>query len=215
MPLEGNLKDLSLATLIQLNCGEQSTARLVLERDGQEGVVFFDGGSVIHASLGPLKGEEAIYELLRWSDARFHVESGKTTKERTVNANWNSLLLEGMRRIDEGEAPLTEAMGQEAKALRAIPGVDGAVLISRDGVVLAESLEADAEKEGAVAVFVGNAAAQIGEALSLLPFDWGVVTMGKGRALVLERPRFFVGLLLTERASPAMVAAAADEILAP
>jgi predicted regulator of Ras-like GTPase activity (Roadblock/LC7/MglB family) len=92
--------------------------------------------------------------------------------------------------------------------------VSGAVIVARDGTVLAEAIESDAEKEGAVAVFVGNAADQIGEAMALGSFDWGVVTMGKDRMLVLEQPDFFVGLLLMEKASPALVASEAEETLA-
>jgi hypothetical protein len=38
--------------------------------------------------------------------------------------------------------------------------------------------------------------------------------MGQDRTLVLEQPDFFVGLLLTEKASPALVAAKVEETLA-
>ena len=215
MPLEGNLRDFSLANIIQLNCSEQNTAKVTLDRRGKEGVIFFDGGSIKHAALGSLAGEEAVYELLRWRDANFRVESGVTTKEETVNTNWNALLLEGMRRIDEGEASMADQMNERAEALRALPGVEGVVLISRDGVVLAESIEGNAEREGAVAVFVGNAADQIGEVLSLTPFDWGVVTMTRDRVLVLGRAQFCAGLLLTEKTSPAMVSSEVAKVLAP
>jgi hypothetical protein len=62
-------------------------------------------------------------------------------------------------------------------------------------------------------VFLGNAAGQVGEALNLTPFDWGLVTMGKDRVLTLERPDFFVGLLLGEKASPALTSAEAAKVL--
>lgn len=214
MPLEGNLRDFGLANIIQLNCSEQNTAKVTLDRQGKEGVIFLDEGSIKHAAFGSLVGEEAVYELLRWRDAQFRVESAVTTKEKTVETNWNALLLEGMRRIDEGEASMTDQMNEWAEALRALPGVEGVVLISRDGVVLAESIEGNAEREGAVAVFVGNAAVQIGEVLSLTPFDWGVVTMTKDRVLVLERDQFCAGLQLTAKASPAMVSSEAGKALA-
>lgn len=214
MPLEGNLRDFSLVNIIQLNCNERNTAKVTLDRQGKEGVIFFDGGSIKHAAFGSLVGEEAVYELLRWRDANFRVESGVTTEEKTVKTSWNALLLEGMRRIDEGEASMADQMNEWAETLRALPGVEGVVLISRDGVVLAESVEGNAEREGAVAVFVGNAADQIGEIFSLTPFDWGVVTMTKDRVLVLERDQFCAGLLLTEKASPAMVSSEAAKVLA-
>ncbi|MGB3906605.1 MAG: hypothetical protein WBB22_16975, partial [Anaerolineae bacterium] len=61
---------------------------------------------------------------------------------------------------------------------------------------MTSDMEGDAEKEGAVAVFGGNAADELGRAMSLTPFDWGLVTMGKDRMLILERPAFFAGLSL-------------------
>ena len=122
-----------------------------------------------------------------------------------------------MRRLDEEASALepsaTDAMTALAQNLRKITGVEGAVIMSRDGVVLTSDMEGDAEKEGAVAVFVGNAAAELGSAMSLTPFDWGLVIMGKDRMLILERAAFFVGLSLSESASPALVSAEAATIL--
>lgn len=213
MPLEGNLRDFSLANLIQLNCQEMNTARLSISVHGREGAVYFDKGNVVHAVFGPWSGEEAVYELLRLKEGDFHMQVGAQTTEWTITTPWNTLLLEGMRRIDEGETSQGDRMGEWVQSLRGIAWVDGAVLISRDGVVMAEALEGNAEKEGAVAVFVGNSADQVGEALSLAPFQWGVVSMGKDRMLVVARPDFVAGLILAERASPAMVASEAEHIL--
>jgi len=134
--------------------------------------------------------------------------------ERTINRNWNSILLEGMQRIDEGEASMEDRLNKLTHDLGEMATVSGAVIVARDGTVLAEAIEGNAEKEGAVAVFVGNAADQIGEALALGPFDWGVVAMGQDRMLVLKRSNFFMGLLLTEKASPALVASEVEDTLA-
>jgi predicted regulator of Ras-like GTPase activity (Roadblock/LC7/MglB family) len=228
VPVEGNLKELSLANIIQLNCTERSTATVSLTCEDQAGIICFAEGAIVHAAVGDLVGEEAVYELLSWPDGSFVVETGAPPPQRTVSASWNSLLLEGIRRIDEGgdvvEEPaqipsktelLPEAdnMVSLAHELRRIVGVEGSVIISRDGIVFASDMEANAEKEGAVAVFVGIAADELGAAMSLTPFDWGLVTMGKDRMLILERPAFFTGLLLNEKASPALVSAEADRVL--
>jgi predicted regulator of Ras-like GTPase activity (Roadblock/LC7/MglB family) len=94
-------------------------------------------------------------------------------------------------------------------ALKALPGVAGVVVVARDGVVIAHDLAGIPEKEGAVAVYVGNAAAKIGQSLSLSPFRWAVVGIGQETVLVIEQPDSTVGLFLEERASPAMVASRA------
>jgi predicted regulator of Ras-like GTPase activity (Roadblock/LC7/MglB family) len=214
MPLEGSLKDLSLANLIQLNCQEMNEVKITLEYLGKEGIIFCSGGNMVHAATGSLTGEEAVYELLRWNGGTFRVQNGITLPERTIDRNWNSILLEGMQRIDEGEASMEDRLNKLAHDLSEMAMVSGSVIVARDGTVLAQAVEGNAEKEGAVAVFVGNAADQIGEAMALGPFDWGVVVMGQDRTLVLEQPDFFVGLLLTEKASPALVAAKVEETLA-
>jgi len=214
MPLEGSLKDLSLANLIQLNCQEMNEVKITLEYLGKEGIIFCSGGNIVHAVTGPLTGEKAVYELLRWNGGTFHLQNGVTPPERTIDRNWNSILLEGMQRIDEGEMSMEDRLNKLAQDLSEMATVSGSVIVARDGTVLAEAIESNAEKEGAVAVFVGNAAGQIGEAMALGPFDWGLVAMGQDRMLVLEQPDFFVGLLLAEKASPALVAAKVEETLA-
>jgi predicted regulator of Ras-like GTPase activity (Roadblock/LC7/MglB family) len=228
VPVEGSLKELSLANIIQLNCTEMSTATVSLRCEDRAGIICFAEGAIVHAAAGDLAGEEAVYELLSWPDGSFIVETGGPPSQRTISASWNSLLLEGIRRIDEGRAPTEETveilppmkrpemaddMLTLAHELRKILGVEGSVIISRDGIVFASDMEGNPEKEGAVAVFVGNAADELGTAMSLTPFDWGVVTMGKDRMLILERSTFFVGLLLNEKASPALASAEAEKVL--
>ncbi len=93
-----------------------------------------------------------------------------------------------------------------AEDLAKMPSVEASVIVAADGTVVADTLDADAEKEGAVAVFVGTAAGFIGDTLDLGDFDWGVVTMTKYRMLIVEQPHYFIGLLLTSKASPALLA---------
>ena len=46
MALVGNLKDLKLPSLIQLNCMERNTAKLTIETDGQYGFLYFEKGQI-------------------------------------------------------------------------------------------------------------------------------------------------------------------------
>ena len=110
-------------------------------------------------------------------------------------------------------APVMDGMTTLAQNLRKAAGVEGAIIIARDGMVSASDMEDDAEQKGAVAAFVGSAAGQVGEALKLSAFDWGLITMGNERMLVIEQPTFFVGLALGHKASPALVSAEAAKIL--
>lgn len=102
-----------------------------------------------------------------------------------------------------------------AKTLRQIEGVIGVVITARDGIVLDHDLQGgDPEREGAVAVFVGNAASQVADSLALGSFNWGTVAMmSKDTMVIMEQPDFFVGLLLHGRVSPAIVVAEAEKAL--
>jgi hypothetical protein len=98
----GNLSDMGLTSLVQILCLEERQAALLLERYGETGVIFFVEGEIVHATLGPLAGENAVYQLLSWTDGSFQVKNNVTSPRRTVALSWNHLMMEGMRRIDEG-----------------------------------------------------------------------------------------------------------------
>lgn len=226
--VRGNLRDMSLTSIISIACNERHQARLLIRRGNQEATLFFEDGNVVHITLNNgHEGEEVIYEVLAWEEGIFELEQGVLPPSHTVTTNWSALLLRGLQHLDESALEAieweggTEVMIEEgtgdmvqhlASELRRQEGVEGAVVVARDGIVLAHDLEGDAEKEGAVAVFVGNAANQVGEALALGTFERGVVAIGKDRMLVLEQPDYYVGLLLGERASPALVTSQAESI---
>jgi CheY-like chemotaxis protein/predicted regulator of Ras-like GTPase activity (Roadblock/LC7/MglB family) len=235
--VRGDLRTMSLASIFQINCTELNQAHLRIRHAGQEGSVYFADGDIVHAELGSQVAEEAVYEMLSWQDGDFELEMDVTAPQRTITTGWSGLLLEGMRLLDEQTAGLdipdelgeTGATGDTAyekevtgdmikelaNALKQIDSVTGVVITARDGIVLADELETgDPQAQGAVAVFVGNAAGIVGESLALGSFDWGTVSVGQETMLVIEQPDYHVGLLLGDRASPAMVASNAESVIA-
>ncbi len=156
MALKGNLTDISIADLIQLNCQAGTQARLTARHADQELVMYFDGGEIVHAQVGEVQGEEAVYELLMWQEGTFEVEQGLAPPARTINLPWSALVMEGMRRRDEKEQlsppPLTplETVLREMAARLSFQGM---AVISRDGVVLAAELpgQLDQTRVGAIA----------------------------------------------------------------
>jgi len=212
MPFVGSLKDVSLSDLIRLNCQEMNEAKITVEYLGKEGVVFCSGGELIHAATGSLEGEEALYELLRWKAGSFSIQYGITLTDRTIERDWNSILQEGTLDFDTGEVSTAPTAAAEDKFSRLahdlcqITTVTGAIIVARDGTVLAEMIEGNAENEGAIAGFLGNAADQIGEVMALGPFEWGTVALTSDRMLIVEKSDFYVGVHITEKASPMLVA---------
>ncbi len=101
MGLKGDLKHMSLPNLVQMICMDRREAALVLRHKAEEGTIFFAKGQIIHAQVGRVTGEEAIYYLLTWADGIFEMREPATLPAQTINAPWNHLLMEGMRMIDE------------------------------------------------------------------------------------------------------------------
>ncbi len=230
MPLRGNLKEMSLANLIQVNCQEMRSARIALTNHGEDGEVYFSDGQVVHAVRGTRSGEEALFGMLMWEDGTFSLETDVHAPETSIRTPWNELLLEGMKRVAawqaEQDAPRNGngssgnghgkgAMNPGTLAqLQAIDGVTGVVIAACDGVVLASNVpEGDGEREAAVAVFVGAAANQMSEAMEFEPFTQGVVNLKNRRVLVISQADRYIGLWLGENASPTIVGKAAAQIL--
>jgi predicted regulator of Ras-like GTPase activity (Roadblock/LC7/MglB family) len=101
MGMQGNLQDMAVADLIQQYCQDQKTARLTIEHDGGEGVLFFRDGGVIHATCLNTAGEQAVFEMLMWEQGAFTMETGMDAPEVTITRTWSGLLMEGMRYQDE------------------------------------------------------------------------------------------------------------------
>lgn len=102
MALQGSLQDMTVADLIQHNCTDRKTARLIIEHDDQQAALFFKEGAVTDATLGKLRGEKVIYQVLNWREGAFTLEIGPESLEVTIHRNWSNLLLEGARLLDEG-----------------------------------------------------------------------------------------------------------------
>ncbi|MBA2340126.1 MAG: DUF4388 domain-containing protein [Pyrinomonadaceae bacterium] len=103
MALEGNLQDLSLPNILQLICLERQRVALVLRRNAESGAIYFDDGEIAHASVGRLVGEEAVYQLLTWTEGSFRTTTDVKIEQRTIRSRWDQLLMEGMKRLDEFE----------------------------------------------------------------------------------------------------------------
>ena len=218
MPLQGSLREMSLANLIQVNCQEMRSARLTLTSRGQEGEIFLSDGQVVHATLGDQAGEEAIYSMIAWDEGTFVLDLDMVPPAKSITTNWQDLILQGMMQVparQAAEKQSKENMGPDVLSeLKAIAGVSGAVISASDGVVLGANVpEGDGENEAAVAVFIGSAADQLGQALHLDTFAHGVVALKNKRILILEQPDRYVGLVLGDNASAAIVANAATQVL--
>ena len=105
MALTGHLSDLSLSELIEFFCNQRKTGQLKVLYPQGPGYFYLQTGSVIDARIGVLRGIDAVYYALTLPNARFEFGGESEPAERTINQPWTQVVLEGLRRLDEGIVP--------------------------------------------------------------------------------------------------------------
>jgi hypothetical protein len=101
MSLQGSLKHLQLADVIQLISVSGKTGMFHLKKEEHLGQIYLKDGNIVHAELDEIKGEEAVYELAIWNDGEFHFEPDVEPALRTISKSNTNLLMEAARRLDE------------------------------------------------------------------------------------------------------------------
>lgn len=103
MGLKGELGELPLSDLIEMTSLGGKTGRLVLSNaDGAVvGELSFREGRLVGASYGSLTAEKAFYGLLELREGSFEFDPRAHIDDESCNLQTTSLLMEGMRRIDE------------------------------------------------------------------------------------------------------------------
>jgi len=148
----GTVAGIELTDIIQITCLSRTTSALRVRTSEREGIIFFDSGNIVHALCDGLEGEDAFYEILSFRGGTIESIKGAESPAVTIERNWESLLMEGLRRIDEagrdaaaGEVPVPETATKEEtmedikatlKEFTDIDGVTAACLVGRDGFVL-------------------------------------------------------------------------------
>lgn len=105
MPITGQVNDLSLGELVELFCNKRKTGRLTVTYP--EGVAYFylKPGVITHASFGNLSGTAAVDYALSLPNGSFTFSADVEAEEKSIDRAWASVVLEGLRRIDEGIMP--------------------------------------------------------------------------------------------------------------
>ena len=113
----GDLSDVGVVDLVQtIELNRKSGIVHVVNRDDRRGSIFFRDGKVIDAEVGRLSGAHAIYRLFSWSEGQFAVEFKQIRRHDVIDMSMAGLLMEGMRRLDEG-ARLLESLPPPSNVL--------------------------------------------------------------------------------------------------
>ena len=118
----GSLEGLSLPEIAQTLILGGKTARLTITCDGRWGHLWFVDGNLTHAVADGLRGELAVYELLRLTGGEFYIEHDVETHVRSIEQDSMCVLMEGARRLDEDqEQPTVYNTGRDRTDCEVIP----------------------------------------------------------------------------------------------
>ena len=117
MPLTGEINDLSLSELIELFCNRRKTGRLTVEYPQGIARFYLKPGMIIHAAFGNLNGVEAVHYALTLPNASFSFQCGVEAPEKSIDQPWTSVVLDGLRKIDEGVVLIEPSPNGNSKAL--------------------------------------------------------------------------------------------------
>jgi Domain of unknown function (DUF4388) len=144
MALTGELSDLSLAELIEFFCNQRKTGRIEVRYPTGPASFYLQSGAVVHAELGTLRGIEAVYYALTQANASFTFNSAVDAPAQTINQPWTSVVLEGLRRMDEGIAPPSPFPAGVAEPIVQAPLVQQPVAVESSPIEPAPIVNAEA-----------------------------------------------------------------------
>ncbi|MDF2696152.1 MAG: domain/GAF domain/HD domain protein [Labilithrix sp.] len=100
--VSGSLREMGLPDIVQVLFHGRKTGKLNVKSAGNAGEIHFLEGAIANAILGGLSGADAFYAMVRFQEGEFALDPSFVPPKRLVAESAEALLLEGMRRMDEG-----------------------------------------------------------------------------------------------------------------
>jgi CheY-like chemotaxis protein len=105
--LSGSLSHLDLPGVIQMLGQAHQTGALHINGAETDGIIFLEGGEIVHAECGAFFGDEAVTQIVKTCQCAasgvYKFVYGAAAAQRTVLRSATDLLLDAMREFDESE----------------------------------------------------------------------------------------------------------------
>jgi two-component system chemotaxis response regulator CheB len=98
----GMMRQVGLQEVLQMECLGAKSSVLEIFTSRVRGKIFIADGNIIHAECGQLQGDVALYSLLALRGGGFNLMPYAEPGQRTIEGNWEFLLMEAARLRDEG-----------------------------------------------------------------------------------------------------------------
>jgi len=233
----GQVLDLQLVDIIQIGCLGRLTMSIDITRGAEKGLIYIKNGDIVHAQVGSVQGEEALYTLLRWKGGRFVSQMGTTPPKQTIDARWEQLLMEGMKRTDDAalkkqgsdsglmdeiegafedlgkEIQVKDTLGDILEALRVVRGYRGGAWINEQGKIVESDLIEATEQNVAIPLASHTLGSLLARILGTDVVER--ITLGRKREqwVILRHADLLLWIDLTERITGDEFYSAARKVL--
>jgi DNA-binding response OmpR family regulator len=99
--LSGQIAVLNVTKLLEIIGQMALTGRLYITDEKRKGFIHFVSGALWHAELMGIEGPDALFLIFHMDEGQFYFEYCGEPERRTIEGNTMSLLLEGLRQMDE------------------------------------------------------------------------------------------------------------------
>ncbi len=100
----GRLSEMNLVDIIQTLEVGQKSGILKLQRNGKQGEIRFQAGTVIDARYASFSPLESIDKMFTWTEGVFQVQTMDVAGPRKLNLSNQEIILKGLQKIREWEA---------------------------------------------------------------------------------------------------------------
>ncbi len=206
MSMQGSLREVDVPNVIELARQMSAPAAIhFLVGGNEEGWIFVEDGRVVHASVGDLQGMKALYQLFPLQEGAFDIRVGSAAPRKTIEGEWNNVLLDVLRYLDDKAAEFHGApksappLGMKLQTLLMESDFQGAAVVGRDGLIYASHLPeqiADEDLLGAVAASIFALSARSVRQLKRGNLQRTLVQGSEGNIIVtlVNEEALFVGL---------------------
>ncbi len=175
---QGMLRRVGLQDVIQMECLGRNSSILEINDRKVSGRIYIEDGRIIHAATGGTTGEPAFQKLLSLAAGAFQLQPFEQPPARTIEGQWEFLLMEAARVRDESAPPPPDPAAEPTRMLEPPPPATGipahlleTLVCSGQGQPLYQWQCADASSRVELLKKISQYGARLGRLLPLGKFD--------------------------------------------
>jgi predicted regulator of Ras-like GTPase activity (Roadblock/LC7/MglB family) len=101
MALQGTLEDLGIIDLVQFPHAGRKTGELIINSNGRQARLYYEKGSLIHASLGDAAGIEALVRVVDWTEGAFEFMATELSVKKNIELDLHRAVMQALKIHDE------------------------------------------------------------------------------------------------------------------